>query len=120
MNEYTVIYFTPTPVLRIKRKANFRLDYLKSDYFQASFEKYHNQKVTKIIPELREFDYETRLRKLNLWSLEKRRNHADIIEVFKMLNGFSAVPFETFIQLDLNTRNRGHTAKIKKNRCRTY
>jgi len=36
-----------------------------------------------------------------------------------MLIGFSAVLFETFFQLDLNTRTRGHTAKIKKNRCRT-
>ena len=70
------------------------------------------RRFTKIIPELREFDYETRLRKLNLWSLEERRNRADIIEVFKMLNEFSAVPFETFFQLDWNNRTRGHTAKI--------
>jgi len=27
--------------------------------------------------------------------------------------------FETFFQLDSNNRTRGHTAKIKKNRCRT-
>jgi len=44
------------------------------------------RRFTKIIPELREFDYETRSRKLNLWSLEERRNHADVVEVFKMLN----------------------------------
>ena len=43
-----------------------------------------------MIPELREFDYETRLRKLNLWYLEERRNRTDVVEVFKMLNGFSA------------------------------
>ena len=29
------------------------------------------------------------------------------------------VPFETFFQFDLNNRTRGHTAKIKKNRCST-
>ena len=46
-------------------------------------------------------------------------NLADVVEVFKMFNGFSAVPFETFCQLDLYNRTRGHTAKIKKNRCRT-
>jgi len=61
----------------------------------------------------------SRTKKLNLWSLEERRNRADVVEVFKMLNGFSAVPFETFFQLDLNNRTRDHTAKIKKNRCRT-
>jgi len=36
-----------------------------------------------------------------------------------MFSGISAVPFETFFQLDSNNRTRGHTAKIKKNRCRT-
>jgi len=45
--------------------------------------------------------------------------HANIVEVFKMFSGISAVPFETFFQLDSNNRTRGHTAKIKKNRCRT-
>ena len=32
---------------------------------------------------------------------------------------YTAVPFETFFQLDSNNRTRGHTAKIKKNRCKT-
>jgi len=51
--------------------------------------------------------------------LEERRNRADIVEVFKMFCRNSTVPFETFFQLDSNNRTRGHTAKIKKNRCRT-
>ena len=33
--------------------------------------------------------YEDRLQKLGLWTLEERRNRADLIEVFKMAHGFS-------------------------------
>jgi len=36
-----------------------------------------------------------------------------------MFSGISAVPFETVFQLDSNNLTRGHTAKIKKNICRT-
>jgi len=41
------------------------------------------------------------------------------MEVFKMFKYISAIPFETFFQLDNNNRTRGHSAKIKKNKCRT-
>ena len=77
------------------------------------------RRFTKMIPELRNFSYETILKKLNLWTLEECRNRADIVEVFKMFCGNSTVPSETFFQLDSNNRTRGHMAKIKKNRCRT-
>ena len=32
--------------------------------------------------------YEDRLQKLGLWTLEERRNRADLIKVFKMAHGF--------------------------------
>ena len=34
-------------------------------------------------------------------------------------DGFSSIPFETFFQLDHDSRTRGHTAKLKKHRCNT-
>ena len=34
-----------------------------------------------------------------LWTLEERRNRADLIEVFKILNGFSVVPVDRFFAL---------------------
>jgi len=39
------------------------------------------------------------------------RNRGDIMEVFKMFKYISAIPFETFFQLDNNNRTRGHSAK---------
>ena len=40
------------------------------------------------------FSYEERLRCLNLWTLEERRNRQDLIEVFKISQGKSIIGFE--------------------------
>jgi len=45
-----------------------------------------------MLPELRNLQYSERLNKLGLWTLEERRNRADLIEVLKILNGYSVVP----------------------------
>jgi len=68
---------------------------------------------------MKNHSYEARLKKLHLWFLEEHRYRSDIIEVFKMFKCISEIPFETFFQLDNNSRTRGHSAKIKKSRCRT-
>jgi len=39
----------------------------------------------------RTLPYKERLNRLGLWSLEERRNRADVIELFKMFKGFTAV-----------------------------
>jgi len=77
------------------------------------------RRFTRMVPGMKEFDYPSRLKTLKLWSLEERRNRSDLIEVFKMYRGFSSIPFETFFQLDHDSRTRGHTAKLKKHRCNT-
>jgi len=38
-------------------------------------------------------DYLDRLKELNLWTLEERRNRADLVELFKMYKGFTAIHF---------------------------
>jgi len=45
---------------------------------------------------LKDLPYSQRLAKLRLWSLEERRNRADLIEIFKMIKGFSAVSWTHF------------------------
>jgi len=46
--------------------------------------------------DLRQLPYKERLNRLGLWSLEERRNRADLIELFMMVKGFSAVFLDSF------------------------
>ena len=52
------------------------------------------RRFTRMIPELKEMTYEKRLAQLGLWTLEERRNRADLLEVFKMHRGLTKIPFE--------------------------
>ena len=76
-------------------------------------------RFTRILPTLRKLTYEERLQRLGLWSLEERRNRADLIEVFKMFRGISAVPVSTFFELVTDKRTRGHSFKLHKRHCCT-
>lgn len=49
-------------------------------------------RFTRIFPELQKMPYEDRLHRLKLWSLEERRNRADLIELFKIIKGFTCIP----------------------------
>ena len=69
-------------------------------------------RFTRMLPGLKCLEYEDRLKVLGIWSLEERRNRADLLEVFKMKSGFSAVPFSTLFEIDSQQRTRGHTWKI--------
>jgi len=51
-------------------------------------------RFTHMIPGFRQLSYETRLDRLRLWTLEERRNRADLLEVFKM----SWLPFHQFFR----------------------
>ena len=66
------------------------------------------------VPGLKQLPYDQRLEALNLWTLEERRVRADLIKVYKIINGLSAVQFHSFFELDTNTRTRGHSLKSKK------
>jgi len=37
-----------------------------------------------------------------------------LFEVYKIVNGLSAMQFHSFFELDTNTRTRGHSLKLKK------
>jgi len=57
---------------------------------------------------------------MNLFSLEKRRLRGDMIELFKIFRGFSRINFDEMFELDINSKTRGHTLKLKhKNRFYT-
>ena len=61
-----------------------------------------------MIPRFKNVPYEKRLKELKLWSLEDRRIHADLIEVFKNTHGLPSLSLDTFCVLDTDSRTRGH------------
>jgi hypothetical protein len=75
-------------------------------------------RFTRLIPGLKQLDYNTRLNRLNLWTLEERRNRADLIELFKIYKGLSEIDFDALFELANDSRTRGHTLKLKKHHCR--
>ena len=78
-------------------------------------------RFTRFFKHLRKLEYTDRLRSLGLWSLEERRNRADLIEVFKMAKGISATPLQELFTVDNSSRTRGHSFKLIKkfSRCNT-
>ena len=72
-----------------------------------------------MIPGLAKNDYQTRLSSLGIWSLEDRRNRADIIEASKILNRLSAIPANSLFERSVDARTRGHSMKFIKHLCNT-
>jgi len=70
-----------------------------------------------MIPGLKDLNYEERLKELGIWSLEERKNQADLLEVFKMNSGLSAISFQEFFEVDKQQKTQGHSWKIHKQRC---
>ena len=50
--------------------------------------------------------------------MEERRVRADLLEVYKIVHGLSAITFEDFFELDNSGRTRGHSLKLLQKRCR--
>ena len=51
-------------------------------------------------PGLKAWEYGERLGRLNLTTLEERRNRADLVELFKISRGLSAIPWDSFFRAD--------------------
>jgi ribonucleases P/MRP protein subunit RPP40 len=74
-------------------------------------------RFTRIIPGFSRLDYTARLDKLNLWTLEERRNRADLIELFKMFKGLSGIFVDTLFERASESRTRAHSLKLRKHHC---
>ena len=75
------------------------------------------RRATKLIPELRDRDHEDRLRALKLPSLYYRRARGDMIEAYKFTHRYKTQ--QEPLQRESNTTTRGHSYKLKKERCKT-
>ena len=78
------------------------------------------RRATRMIRECKGKDYELRLKNLNLTTLETRRTRADMIEVWKIVNGLEGISEEVFFSRFLpgstSTFTRGHMYKFCKKR----
>ena len=76
------------------------------------------RRATRMVPELQGLEYEERLRKAKLPSMQYRRARGDMIEVYKLLRGHYTTN-SGLLELHGNTLTRGHQYKLKKNYTRT-
>ena len=71
------------------------------------------QRVTKLVPGISHLPYNQRCQELKLQTLRERRLRGDMIEVYKLLNGFEDVDYRKFFNLS-DRQSRGHSLKLKK------
>ena len=76
------------------------------------------RRATKMIDGFRYMNYEERLKETGLTTLTKRRRRGDLIETFKLIKGISQVDYNKFFTLSHDSKVRGHTCKLIKNRSR--
>ena len=76
------------------------------------------RRFTRMIEGLKLLPYEERLRKINLTTLETRRIRADMIEVYKIFQGYEGLDIKDFFELNRDGNTRGHRYKLYKKRYR--
>jgi hypothetical protein len=74
------------------------------------------RRATRMIDECKNRTYEERLKITGLTDLETRRTRADMLEVFKILNGIEGVQSSTFFKRREGV-TRGHSLKLFKPGC---
>ena len=91
--EYAVQFWSPT----------LQTDIQRLERVQA--------RATKLVPGIRNFGYERRLRALGMFTLEQRRLRGLLIETFKVLRGFSGMNPSSLFVPNVNP-TRGHGLKV--------
>jgi len=80
------------------------------------------RRFTRLFKDLRSREYDERLKIGGLWSLEERRHRSDLLELFKMVRGLSAIPLTSFFKLadrSAGSVTRGHALKLIKTHSNT-
>lgn len=75
------------------------------------------RRASKLVPELKELEYEQRLQRMGLPSMQYRRDRGDMIEVFKLTHDMYNVNMkQDLFDLDTSSVTRGHKYKLTKHR----
>jgi len=72
------------------------------------------RRATKLVSELAGLPYESRLKALGIYSLFCWRERGDLIETYKLLNGYYDVDWTKFFMLSPVQNTRGHHMKLYK------
>ena len=78
------------------------------------------RRSTKRIPSLRGKSYPERLLALGLPTLEYRRERADMLQVFKILNNIDVLEMDKLFTLCEYRATRGHSKKLYKRPCKKH
>ena len=70
------------------------------------------RRATKLLRQCRQMTYQERLNYLNLYSLKGRRMRGDLIETYKMFNGFTDIDPYTFFEPANTDRTRNSENKV--------
>lgn len=73
--------------------------------------------ATRWVYQFKDVPYPERLKRLGLYSLERRRLRGDLIEVYKILSGSDDAPLRKLITKREGRELRGHSQTLKKTRC---
>ena len=74
------------------------------------------RRETRMIPELKGLSYTDRLQHLKLFSMDYRKKRGDMIQLFKILNGFENIDAQTMFTF-ATSQTRGDNKKLYKPRC---
>lgn len=72
------------------------------------------RRATKLVKEIKDLPYETRLRFLGLPTLSYRRSRNDMIQVYKILNQIDKLDKDIFFKECNQSSTRGHSQKLAK------
>jgi len=77
------------------------------------------RRYTQRLPGLKSYPYKSRLKRLNITTLELRWLHIDLVWCYKIVFGLVDVNLDDFFALAPLSHTRGHKHKLYKQRCST-
>ncbi len=76
------------------------------------------RRATKLIPSLKHLLYGERLSQLHLTTLNTRRERADLIQTYRIMNQIDKIDPDTMFKKAEHQSTRGHSQKLAKSRFR--